>query len=82
MQCIVDAGLALTDAQRAAAASLSEHIDEMNEDTFDVIPDDPDVDDPERELAAAGDNPVLLRQLAEKLVAQAARKREREEDSD
>jgi hypothetical protein len=36
----------------------------------------------ERELAAAGDNPVLLRQLAEKLVAQAARKREREEDSD
>ena len=54
----------------------------MNEDTFDVIPDDPDVDDPERELAAAGDNPVLLRQLAEKLVAQAARKREREEDSD
>ena len=61
MQCIVDAGLALTDAQRAAAASLSEHIDEMNEDTFDVIPDDPDVDDPERELAAAGDNPVLLR---------------------
>jgi hypothetical protein len=82
LQCIVDAGLALTDAQRAAAASLSEHIDEMNEDTFDVIPDDPDVDDPERELAAAGDNPVLLRQLAEKLVAQAARKREREEDSD
>ena len=82
LQCIVDAGLALTDAQRAAAASLSEHIDEMNEDTFDVIPDDPDVDDPERELEAAGDNPVLLRQLAEKLVAQAARKREREEDSD
>ena len=82
LQCIVDAGLALTDAQRAAAASLSEHIDEINEDTFDVIPDDPDVDDPERELAAAGDNPVLLRQLAEKLVAQAARKREREEDSD
>jgi hypothetical protein len=61
LQCIVDAGLALTDAQRAAAASLSEHIDEMNEDTFDVIPDDPDVDDPERELAVAGDNPVLLR---------------------
>jgi hypothetical protein len=26
----------------------------MNEDTFDVIPDDPDVDDPERELTAAG----------------------------
>ena len=33
----------------------------MNEDTFDVIPDDPDVDDPELELTAAGDNPVLLR---------------------
>ena len=82
LQCIADAGLELTDAQREAAASLSEQIDEMNKDNFDVIPDDPDVDDAERELAEAGDDPVLLRKLAEKLVAKAARKREREEESD
>ena len=82
LQCIADAGLALTDAQREAAASLSEQIDEMNKDDFDVIPDDPDFVYDERELAEAGDDPVLLRQLVEKLAAQAARKREREEESD
>ena len=62
--------------------SLSEQIDEMNKDDFDVIPDDPDYVYDERELAEAGDDPVLLRQLVEKLAAQAARKREREEESD
>jgi len=82
LQCIADAGLALTDAQREAATSLSEQIDEMNKDDFDVIPDDPDFVYDERELAEAGDDPVLLRQLVEKLAAQAARKREREEESD
>jgi len=54
----------------------------MNKDDFDVIPDDPDFVYDERELAEAGDDPVLLRQLVEKLAAQAARKREREEESD
>jgi hypothetical protein len=82
LQCIADAGLVLTDAQREAATSLSEQIDEMNKDDFDVIPDDPDYVYDERELAEAGDDPVLLRQLVEKLAAQAARKREREEESD
>ena len=70
----------MSSAQLDACVNLGKQVDEMNGDNFDVTPQ-PDVDEAQQELEAAGTDPDKLRALAQKMILLAG-KRTRGHDDD